>query len=154
MAAGQTREQAEIAVLGTPTWRLGQAVAEMWKFPQVIVEGMAPVLDGGADVDGDPGLLLRYGAGFANAFVDAVAALSDVPDDAGAQALLHDLMGRFPALAGGRPGPVLQVLELSQTRFADLAPTLDVSLQKSPFLVCLNGLMESLGHGETLDATL
>ena len=154
MAAGQTREQAEIAVLGTPAWRLGQAMAEMWKFPQVIVEGMAPVLDGGADIDGNPGLLLRYGAGFANAFVDAVAEQPEVPDDAGAEALLQDLMQRYPALAGGRPGPVMQVLELSETRFADLAPTLDVSLQKSPFLVRLNILMASLGRSVRLESTV
>lgn len=144
MAAGKRREEAEVVVLGTASWRLGQAVAGMWNFPDLIVRGMEPVEDGSVDADGASVLLLRYGAGFGNDFVDAVG---DSPEEG--PTLLAQLMTRYPALCGGRMEPVVQVLELSRERFAEIAPTLDVTLETSPFLTRLDAVSASLRAYET-----
>jgi len=143
VADGTPRTEAEIAVLGTPTWRLGMAVAKTWNFPETIVAAMEPVIDGTVDVDNDQVALLRYGAAFANDLTDGVCA------SAGAgPALVDDLMARYCALAGGNRDPIVTVVELACERFRELAPSLDVAPEDSPVLVAFAELVDALRRDE------
>lgn len=128
VAAGSSRVDAELRVLGTGCAELGSAVANTWKFPSVLVESMAPALASGWRAPKTPGEALHVYAHFANELCE-LASAAETPDEGA----LERFAGRYAGVLDGEPSLLVGLMGAALDKFRELAPLLGVNVAKNGF---------------------
>jgi eukaryotic-like serine/threonine-protein kinase len=122
--------QAEREVLGTTSSALGAAIAANWKFPASLIKSIAPVGSGILPPVGAGRDYACYLAHFSNELCEQ-AALENSPLSP-LERLTH-LGARYRAAFRTTPEGLVGMLQITLEKFAELAPSLGVTLASNGF---------------------
>ncbi len=127
---GTPELQAEREVLGTTTPAVGIRIAEKWKFPDSIVQTMAPLPEGVLEAANGTPEIQRYLANFANELCRRA-----VTNEARAEPLgeLEHIRLRYVCVYSGSTASLNTLLGAALQKFVDIAPSLGVDIEQSAF---------------------